>query len=129
MNSQIKQIIIANSSLLVLDLLWIYYFMGDKYNLLVNTIQGSKMKLNTYSAMGAYLLMICVMGNFVIKYKLSYLDTFILGFCLYGVYDLTCGAIFKNWDFNLAFVDMLWGGLVYTVSLYISKQLIERTRF
>jgi uncharacterized membrane protein len=48
---------------------------------------------------------------------------------LYGVYDLTCGAIFKNWDFNLAFVDMLWGGLVYTVSLYLSKQLIERNLF
>ena len=60
MNSQIKQIIIANRSLLVLDLLWIYYFMADKYNILVTTIQGSKMKLNPYSAMGAYLLMIFV---------------------------------------------------------------------
>ena len=129
MNNQIKQIIIANSSLLSLDLLWIYYFMSDKYNILVNNIQGSKMEFNPYSAIGAYLLMIFVMTNFVIKYKLSYLDTFILGFCLYGVYDLTCGAIFKNWDFNLAFVDMLWGGLVYTVSLYISKQLIERNLF
>ena len=129
MNYQIKQIIIASVSLLVLDLIWIYYFMSDKYKILVNNIQGSKMQLNAHSAIGAYLLMILVMANFVIKYNLSYADTFMLGFCLYGVYDLTCGAIFKKWDFNLAFVDMLWGGLVYTVSLYISKQLIEINLF
>lgn len=129
MNNQIKQIIIASVSLLVLDLIWIYYFMSDKYKILVNDIQGSKMQLNAHSAMGAYLLMILVMANFVIKYKLSYSDTFILGFCLYGLYDLTCGAIFKKWDFNLAFVDMLWGGLVYTLSLYISKELIKSKYF
>ena len=99
--------------------------MSDKYKILVNDIQGSKIQLNDYSAIGAYLLMILVMANFVIKYKLSYTDTFILGFCLYGVYDLTCGAIFKKWNFNLAFVDMLWGGFVYTLSLYISTELIK----
>lgn len=118
-----KQGLVASVALLVLDLGWLNFYMGPQYNKLVPRIQGSKMTLNAYSAIGAYSLMIVALINIVIKYKLSYLDTFIFGFCLYGVYDLTCGAIFKNWDFHLAFVDMLWGGFVYVAALYISKMI------
>ena len=120
-----KQGLIASIILLVLDLLWLKLFMGPKYEHLVPKIQGSKMQLNIYSAIGAYALMLVVLVNIVIKYKLSYLDTFIFGFCLYGVYDLTCGAIFKNWDFPLALIDMLWGGIVYVSALYISKLILK----
>jgi uncharacterized membrane protein len=118
-----KQGLVASVALLVLDLGWLKLFMGPKYDKLVPKIQGSKLTLNAYSAMGAYALMIVALVNIVIKYKLSYLDTFIFGFCLYGVYDLTCGAIFKHWDFPLALIDMLWGGFVYVAALYISKMI------
>ena len=124
MNKYNKQVIVATISLLVLDIIWIYYFMGDKYKIMVKQIQGSSMNVNLKSAVGAYALMIVVLANIIIKYNLSYLDTFILGFCLYGVYDLTCGAIFNKWDFHLAFADMLWGGIVYTTALYISRELV-----
>ena len=120
-----KQGLIASVVLLVLDLLWLKFYMGPKYETLVPKIQGNKMQINLYSALGAYALMIVVLVNIVIKYKLSYLDTFIFGFCLYGVYDLTCGAIFKNWNFPLAFIDMLWGGTVYISALYISKLIMK----
>ena len=124
MNKYNKQVIVATISLLVLDIIWIYYFMGDKYKIMVKQIQGSSMNVNIKSAVGAYTLMIVVLANIIIKYNLSYLDTFILGFCLYGVYDLTCGAIFNKWDFHLAFADMLWGGIVYTTALYISREIV-----
>ena len=124
MNKYNKQVIVATISLLVLDIIWIYYFMGDKYKIMVKQIQGSSMNVNLKSAVGAYALMIVVLANIIIKYNLSYLDTFILGFCLYGVYDLTCGAIFNKWDFHLAFADMLWGGIVYTTALYISREIV-----
>ena len=116
-----KPQLIASVTLLVLDILWLKVFMGPKYAQLIPKIQGSQIQLNAYSAMGAYVLMLVTLVNIVIKYKLSYLDTFILGFCLYGVYDLTCGAIFKNWDFQLALIDMVWGGLVYVMAIYVSK--------
>ena len=116
-----KPQLIASVTFLVLDILWLKVFMGPKYAQLIPKIQGSQIQLNAYSAMGAYVLMLVTLVNIVIKYKLSYLDTFILGFCLYGVYDLTCGAIFKNWDFQLALIDMVWGGLVYVMAIYVSK--------
>lgn len=124
MNNYNKQVFVATISLLVLDLLWLSFYMADKYEVMVKQIQGSTMNVNFKSAIGAYLLMIVVLINIIIKYNLSYFDTFILGFCLYGVYDLTCGAIFNKWNFQLAFADMLWGGIVYTTALYISKELV-----
>lgn len=69
--------------------------------------------------MMAYLLMIVGLVMIIIKYNLSYLDTFIFGIVVYGVYDFTCGAIFKEWDFQLAILDILWGGIVFTVTKYL----------
>lgn len=115
--SQIKGI----TTLLVLDFLWIYLYMGGQYNVLVPRIQGSKMVPNLYSAVGAYTLMIYLLVQVVIKYNMSLLESFLFGFAVYGVYDLTCGGVFKNWDFNLAFIDMVWGGTVYMLANYASK--------
>ncbi|KTD62698.1 DUF2177 family protein [Legionella spiritensis] len=33
----------------------------------------------------------------------------ILGAVIYGVYDFTCLALFKNWPPGMAFVDWVWG--------------------
>lgn len=117
-----KTELIAVLALLVLDFMWLKFYMAPEYETLVKNIQGSKMSTNVLSAIGAYTLMIVLLINVVIKYKLSYVDTFIFGFCVYGVYDLTCGAIFKNWDFKLALLDMIWGGVVYTSALYLAKK-------
>jgi uncharacterized membrane protein len=65
------------------------------------------------------MLMIYLLINVVDKYNMSLLESFVFGFCLYGVYDLTCGAIFKNWNLQLALIDMMWGGFVYMASRYI----------
>lgn len=116
-----KKELVAILALLVLDFMWLGFYMASEYNVLVKNIQGSKMNINVLSAIGAYTLMIVLLVNVVLKYNLSYLDTFIFGFCVYGVYDLTCGAIFKNWDFKLALLDMIWGGVVYTSALYLAK--------
>ena len=124
MEKKHKQIIVAVISLLILDILLLYYFMVDKYKIMIYKIQGSKLKANFKYAFGAYLLMIILMVNIIIKYDLTYLDTFIFGFCINGVYDLTCSSLFKNWNFNLGLIDMIWGGTVYTLALYISKELV-----
>lgn len=106
-------------TLLILDILWLTLFMGNRYQIMIPTIQKQKMQINYYSATGAYLLMIYLLIFVVHKYKMNLTESFIFGFCLYGVYDLTCGAIFNNWDFGLALIDMIWGGFVYMISAYV----------
>lgn len=116
-----KKEIVAVLTLLILDIIWIYFYMSKEYKVMIPKIQSNNMKLNVYSAIGAYLLMIYLLIQVVLKYDMNLLETFLFGFSLYGVYDLTCGAIFSNWNFKLALVDMLWGGFVYTAAVYISK--------
>lgn len=123
MTSQTNKKIISVLSLLILDYLWIYLFMNNKYKTLVLNIQKTNLKVNIYSAIGSYLLMIYLLLEIVIKYKLSYIETFMFGFSIYGIYDLTCGAIFKNWNFQLALIDMIWGGFVYATTLYVYKNI------
>jgi uncharacterized membrane protein len=117
-----KQNFVAILSLIVLDFLWIYFYMSNKYQKLILHIQNKKLKINLYYVLGAYLLMIYLLINVVLKYNMSLIESFMFGFSIYGIYDMTCGALFINWNFNLAIIDMIWGGFVYMISAYIAKQ-------
>ena len=116
--------IIATTILLILDILWLKLFMGPRYTIMVKKIQNSEMKVNFISALISYTLMVYLLNNVVIKYNLSNLETFLFGIGLYGVYDFTAGAVFKNWDFKLAIIDILWGGFVYFISVYLAKKFL-----
>ena len=127
-----NKIIISSITLLVLDFCWIGFFIGGHYYRMIPLIQGSKMVLNYYSAALAYLLMIVGLQVFVIpninpkKLITSSLKYgFLFGIILYGVYDLTAGAVLKKWDFKLAIMDILWGGLVYFLTCLITFKIIE----
>ena len=39
----------------------------------------------------------------------AFIDGSILGMVVYGVYDFTCLALFKNWPLGMAFLDWIWG--------------------
>lgn len=120
-NKENKRKIISILILLILDGLWITLYMGRKYNNMVYNIQGNKLSVNYGYVIGAYLMMSYLLVNVVIKYNLNLLDSFIFGFCIYGIYDFTNGAIFNKWDGKLALIDMCWGGFVYMVSNYLSN--------
>ena len=128
-----KQYIISIAILLVLDFLWIGFFMKNKYNKQIPQIQKSPMKVNFLYAVIAYILMAVGLVIFVIpnirpekRLTDSLYYGFLFGFVLYGVYDFTNGAIFKNWDFKLAYIDVLWGGLVYFLAAYVSKFIVRK---
>ena len=104
----IKKIIISSITLLVLDIAWLYLFMGSYASRMVLSIQGSQLKLNYLSAAMAYLLMIVGLQIFVIpninpkrllSSSLKY--GFLFGVVLYGAVDFTSGSVFKKWDFQL----------------------------
>lgn len=44
----------------------------------------------------------------------------ILGGVIYGVYDLTCLAIFKDFPVGMGLIDWLWGTVLYTASSFLS---------
>ncbi len=122
---ELKHKIASTLILLILDIIWIYFFMGPRYTTQIKQIQGSKMDVNKLSALMAYTLMVIGLQHFVLpklKNDMSFTNclnvSFVFGIILYGVYDFTCGAVFKDWNWNVAIIDVLWGGFVYFLATY-----------
>ena len=123
---ELKHRIASSLILLIFDFLWLGTFMGKKYSVMIPRIQGSKMETNMVYAFFSYLLMLVGLNVFVlpnlntknitIEDCLKY--GFLFGLVVYGVYDLTAGAVLKNWDMKLGLIDILWGGIVYFLACY-----------
>lgn len=131
-NLTLKRVGIAVLVLLFLDFLWIWLYMGKQYDNMVPRIQGKGLKMNMVSAMIAYLLMVIALIYLVLPNirsspthrlydSLRYGALF--GLVAYGIYDFTAGAIFTNWDFKLAIIDVAWGAFVYFVTVYIASMV------
>lgn len=129
MNSKYKNNIIATLILLVLDFLWIKLFIGNLFGNMVKEIQGSPIKLNNTYAFLAYFLMVVGLNHFVlpkinlknITAKDCFINAFVFGIILYGVFDFTSAAIFNKWNSKTLTYDILWGGTVYFLSCYLLK--------
>lgn len=125
-----KQYIISIAILLVLDFLWIGFFMKNQYNKQIPQIQKTPMKVNFLYAVIAYVLMAVGLVIFVIpnirpekRLTDSLYYGFLFGFVLYGVYDFTAAAVISKWDMKTAILDTLWGGTVFFLAAYLGSLL------
>ena len=125
-----NQNIVATIVLLVLDVLWVTLYMRNAYKKQVQDIQGTEMNSRLYLGFIAYFLMVVGLNMFVLPNirkghelvdSLKYGATF--GLVVYGIYDMTAGAVFKNWDLKLATVDIIWGSFVFFISAYVGTKL------
>ena len=122
--------ILSTILLLILDFLWIYLYMTNKYKIQIKNIQKHEMNVKYIYVLFAYILMIIGLNIFVIpkinKQTILYdslIYGFTFGFILYGVYDFTIASVISDWDINLAIIDILWGGFVFFISSYIGVLL------
>ena len=76
-----------------------------------------------YAAVACYLVLAFAINYFIIKDKKSVVDAFLLGFVIYGVFDLTNMVIFKKWDLMLTIMDMVWGGVLFATTTYLTYNL------
>ena len=122
--------ILASIILLVLDFLWLGVYMGGQYKTQIRGIQGSEMTVRPVLVLLAYTLMVVGLTRFVLPnvdknddlLKNSIKYGAIFGLVLYGVYDFTAGAVLKDWNINLAFIDILWGAFVYFIATYFGTK-------
>lgn len=117
----IKAIII----LLVIDIFYLLFIANPIYQKTVLSIQKSPMNINIYGAFGSYLFLSLALYYFIIKENKKPIDAFILGLCIYGVYDMTNVAIFENYDMNTAVIDTIWGGTLFYLTIYIYRKLYK----
>jgi uncharacterized membrane protein len=126
-----KVVVLSIIFFLVLDALFIGYFMKDWQSLLLR-VQGEKMEVRALSAVGAYILMVLAWVYFVYKPYTVHKNIWnavktgaMLGFVIYGIFELTNFAIIKKWDLKFVVMDTLWGASLYALVSYFTLSLLK----
>ena len=104
--------------LICIDFVYLNVMRGYLDNQL-KSVQGSAVKFNYLGAALCYVFLIVGLNYFIIKPKRSVSDAFLLGIVIYGVYETTNYATFKNWSLLTVIIDTLWGGLLFAATTYI----------
>ena len=101
---------------------FIYIFLSRNYfSKQILEIQKYSMKINYFATFLCYMLLIFGLYYFIIKPKRTIIDAFLLGFVIYGVFETTNYAIFKNWSIVSVIIDTLWGGILFASTTYLTK--------
>lgn len=109
---------IAAAAMIPID--YVYLQSIQKYfQWQIETIQGSPLKVNLWGAALCYLLLVVGIYYFILRDKRSYMDAFILGLVIYGVFETTNYALFKKWAFSTVIIDTLWGGILFALTTYV----------
>ena len=115
--------IVASAVILLMDYIWLGLINGKTWNKQVRDIQGSNMKVRPLGAVVAYTLMIASILTFGVakigKKNLvrdSLITGALLGLFIYGVFDGTTYAIFKDYKMSIAISDILWGMFLMAIA-------------
>lgn len=87
----------------------------------IRLVQGSPAKINYLGAALCYIFLVVGINYFIIKPNRSINDAFLLGLVIYGVFDTTNYALFKNWSILTVIIDTLWGGLLFASTAYVTN--------
>lgn len=111
-------VLVATIVYAVLDLIWIGYFMKDRYiNWLIHILRPIA-QWNIFHGLAAVLTwLLIVMGVFTFVIPLvvnkPFIQTFLygalFGAIVYGLYETTNYALIYAWQPAMVFADTLWG--------------------
>ena len=118
-----KNIIILAIILLILDFIYISIFSNHFKNQVLK-VQKKPLQLNIKTTILCYILIIFCLYYFIIKNNKSVLDAFVLGICVYGIYELTTISLLSNWELKTVIIDTVWGGILFSLTTNIYYKLI-----
>lgn len=117
--------LVGASSMLVLDSFYLS-LVKSQWSKMIKNIQGTNLEIRLTSAIGVYILMSFALYYFIIKPKKSVYDAALLGLVIYGVFDLTNYALFRDYNLAIGLIDMLWGGLLFASTTYLVKKIFHK---
>lgn len=123
-----KKIIITSIIFILLDV--IYLTLTRSITLpIIKNIQHSSLKIDVYSLIMVYVFDIFVLYYFIINKKGTLLEAFLLGSCIYGIYEFTNKSIFNKWNYSLVIIDTLWGGALFVLTTFLSRLFFKKIFF
>lgn len=111
-------LLISSIILIVIDFAYLR-LIKNYFNIQIKKVQGSPIEINYLGVMLCYLFLIIGINYFIIKPRKSVSDAFLLGIIIYGVFETTNLALFKNWSAFTVVVDTLWGGILFASTTFI----------
>jgi uncharacterized membrane protein len=117
----LNKIIISSVIFSLLDSFYLSIFK-EKFIKMVNNIQKENFKINFFGFFMTYFFLILGLF-FLFKNNINYKDAFLFGIIIYGVYEMTNLAIFNKWSYLLSFIDILWGGILFSTTIFLTNIL------
>ncbi len=106
--------------LVVIDALWL---SRPIHKIQIEKIQKSPVQLDMTAGILFYILAAVAYRRFVLPFAITKKDAFkigaTIGLLMYGTFDLTNKAIFKDYEWSYAIADTLWGGFAMGLASYI----------
>ena len=56
---------------------------------------------------------------------MSIVDSGLLGLFVYGVFETTTHAIFKDWKWKTVIMDTVWGAILFSSSVLLYRKLVK----
>jgi len=119
--NQINRIIFSSIILLALDFIYLS-LSKDAFAAQIVKIQRVVMQVKIIPALMCYAFLIFGLNYFILRTHRPIFEAFLLGLVIYGVFDTTSYALFKKWDWELAVMDTLWGGVLLSLTTAIVYQ-------
>ncbi len=129
-----KRFILTFAIFLLIDFVWLAKVAPNFYKTNIGHLMSDK--VNFVPAIIFYLVYIVALLVFVINpavesgnvMKALYLGA-LIGFAMYGTYDLTNMATLKGWPIMVTVVDLIWGTFITSATSVISTLLILKVNF
>jgi len=113
-----KELVITLVTLLALDAVFIGSTI-DIWYLQVASVQRVAMQPRILGAIVCYLCMTISLWYFILRERRTVGEAMLLGMVTIGVFDSTNYAIFKKWKWQVAVMDILWGGVLFAITTLV----------
>lgn len=116
---------------LMIDILWVTTMYRIFYRKKIESVQRAlPSQLRIVPAIFAYLILLVLIFFVCVPLSQFYQDKYptwfvfgVVGFCVYGIYNCTNGAIFTHYDTTFMLVDLTWGCISFALVGMIYKFL------
>jgi uncharacterized membrane protein len=122
MNSTITRWFLTAIILLLLDFIYLSATSGFFQSMIQSIQCGKKMEIRIIGAVITYICLIALLNVFIFNSNRGVKDAFLLGICVYGVYETTNYAILDKWSKTSVIIDTLWGGILFSGTTYIMQK-------
>jgi uncharacterized membrane protein len=120
-----KELIIATPIFLILD----FVFLASQrktFETQVISVQKTALVMKPAGAIACYLFLLAGLYYFILRERRTPLEAMLFGLVIYGVYETTTYALLKNWKVETVFVDVLWGGVLFYLTTFLTYWISKK---